>query len=357
MRKIIIFLICAFFIETVSATEFIDFTDDVELKYRWYKNEIIDGFYHSKREKVDGYIEDVNNVQYGEYSDWDLKYCDYSPEEYLIEEKNITTYEKIANTRYLKMEFIKVDGEYCNDCVSEIKIFLDKNEIGYEILSQTSRQISIDLLQEYDTEKLWFFIDADHLYNMYLFKDRTTSNENLSVNVKRKKILIPNINWLKNTALFNKEKTDGFINEGIFIKNIETTKVCRVSEIKTYRYKIQKKYYDNNYYSYVDNYIPDITDYFVYYNGKKMFDYKEPDNLLCNSNYENINNENVIGNEIIVDNEFTEFDNNIDQEQLLEHCVCDEKVVKKYFSKKNLLFILIFLFFVVLIKLLKKIVD
>ena len=88
-----------------------------------------------------------------------------------------------------------------------------------------------------------------------------------------------------------------------------------------------------------------------------MFDYKEPDNLLCNSNYENINNENVIGNEIIVDNEFTEFDNNIDQEQLLEHCVCDEKVVKKYFSKKNLLFILIFLFFVVLIKLLKKIVD
>ena len=50
------------------------------------------------------------------------------------------------------------------------------------------------------------------------------------------------------------------------IKNIKTKEVCRVKEIETYRYKTKKEYYDDNYYTYIDDYTPDINDYVVYYN-------------------------------------------------------------------------------------------
>ena len=49
-------------------------------------------------------------------------------------------------------------------------------------------------------------------------------------------------------------------------KNIKKVKICRFKEVYTYRYKTKKEYYDNNYHTYIEGYLPEINNYKVNYN-------------------------------------------------------------------------------------------
>lgn len=365
MKKIIILFLCIFCLETVSAVELKDVTNDTQIKYKWYQETITEGFYHPKKEKTPEYLEDKNNIKYGDYSEWGSEYCSYSKENYLIEEKNINTYEKVAKTKYLSIEFIKVDGEYCIDCLGEIKIFSERETIDYKILIQNDKVIRIELPKEYDTEKLWFYIEADRIYNMYLFKDINLQNMNLAQYVKRTKILIPNKNWITGKTTFVKETTEEEIPNNDFIRNIETTKVCRVREINTYRYKTQKKYYDNNYYTYLENHIPDINNYIVYYTNEFPTDTIEITKTISEPIYLNkytyIESDNET-NKLDEENKITEQETIKEQSTIAEKIVYRteyvDKVVNKIPKKIYLLLSLLLIIVVILsIKLMKKKVD
>lgn len=354
MKKIIVFFLCMLCLENVKALEQKNITNEVEIKYKWYQEEITEGFYYPKKEKLNEYFEDIENIQYSEYSDWNEEYCVFSKDNYLIEEKIVNTYEKVDKTKYLEIDFIRVNGEYCNDCVKEIKIFSERKEINYKIILQNDRQIKIELPEEFDTEKLWFFIDTDNIYNMYLLKDINLPNINLSQYIKKSKILIPDKGWITSKTTFVKEINEQNLDNNEFVKNIEKTKICRVREKNTYRYKINKKYYDDNYYSYLENYIPDIKNYTAYYIKEFPTDIieitKTDTNYIKEKEYIYIEpKEEPIENENIKDKE---------KNTIVHEIKYIDKIVKYIPIKIYILLLILFIVIIILtLKLLKKKVD
>ena len=99
MKKIILSLILFMLIPRVFAIELTEL-NDYEIKYRFYK-EKIDFRYYPKGKHLEGYLEDVNNIKYSEYTPWQEE-CEIE-DNIEIEYKKEYTYNEIKKVGSIKL--------------------------------------------------------------------------------------------------------------------------------------------------------------------------------------------------------------------------------------------------------------
>lgn len=266
-KKIVLFIGIISISSNASAIS----TDNIsKIEYKWYKEELKEELYYPKKDNLSGYLENENNIKYGDYSKWDKQYCSYQEDYYNKEEKVITKYEKIINTRYIKLELIHNIGTYADFKV--IKVFNESEELNYHIIQNDNYGIKLDLGKEYNTEKLHFYIDIDVKYFIFLSNNIEMTKISINSSVIPRydgKDVYPNENWITNNSTFVSEESESLIENSIFIKNIIKENLCRVQEIYTYRYKTERKYYDDNHHVFIDGYLPDIKTAIIYYKDKQ----------------------------------------------------------------------------------------
>ena len=279
MKKIFIILICILLIKPVFAEN--------NIKYKWYIEKETESLYYPKKEPLDEYIEDPNNIEYSDYSSWSNEYCNYPKEYYSIEEKTTYTYKKLEQIKYI---MINPQSYYnCPDisCFNTIKVYSENNEIEYTILQNDNNGIKLELTNEYDPYNLWLYIDTNVRYVVYFSVNNEMNRIILGYFVRPTfdgNILFPNENWLLTQSEYVEIITQTKPPSESNIKELKENTVCRVREINTYRYKKAKVYYDNNYHKYVDGYIPDINDYL----------YEETENNNKCHSETNLNNNNIL---------------------------------------------------------------
>ncbi len=281
MKKIFILLLSILLLVTkVYATSGKEIS---RIEYKWYKEKQIEGTFYPKKDNLSGYYENQDIIEYSNYSEWDSKYCSYSKEYYDVEEKTIIKYEKVVKTKYIRLELIRGIGTY--DDFKEIKVFYENKELNYKYFQDDVYGIKLELENEYDTDKLHFFIDIDVRYFIYLENNDGLKIISYSViPFYYGKKLFPNYEWITPKTLYELKTSEEKIENSEFVKNISEEKMCRAREIKTYRYKIKREYYDNDYHIYVEGYIPDIKNSIIYYkddseknnNSNNQISYTEP---------------------------------------------------------------------------------
>ena len=88
----------------VFASEMPEITDDVEIRYKWYK-EIITGEYYLKKDIKENDLIDEYNIKYGNYSNSiSPDNCKLSRDYYDIDATLINVYLKVKDTRYILFE-------------------------------------------------------------------------------------------------------------------------------------------------------------------------------------------------------------------------------------------------------------
>ena len=270
------------------------------VEYKWYKEEIIDSKYYPKKDNLSDYLENKDNITYGNYTEWNNKYCSYSKEYYLLEEKEVIRYEELLKSRYILLCSIRDIGTSRDFKV--VTVYYDNKQIKYKVISYDPYDIKLDLEKEYDTDKLEIYIETfDISYLIYLANDINFEKITISYSVNPKnnlKKLIWNEKWLTEKSTYEEKISEIPVQSSKSIKNIINDKICRVKEINTYRYKTKRTYFDDNYHIFIDGYIPDITTSVIYYNdeSKQQKDNKinETDNEINNENKNLNQQENVI---------------------------------------------------------------
>ena len=205
-------------------------------------------------------------------------------------------------TRYIK--FINL---YKED-IDRIHIYSERNIVNFNLKEETQDGIIIELEESKTTSILWFYIDLEKDYSMELSYFSDFSSITLSKNISNTKLLLPDSTWINSKTHFLTIITTNTITTNDFIKETSRKTECRVKSIETYRYKVEKKYYDDNYYEYLEGYIPDISDYIVEYKGElptnKIEIEKKVENVIKEKEYiylhntEYINIENQIQEKI-----------------------------------------------------------
>lgn len=270
MKKIIFVLFLVLNISKVYANETINITDDVEVKYKWYKEEIIDELYHKKGEDLEGYLEDTKKIKSGlYYTVWDGKYCTYSEDDYYIERDIMYEYNNVENSMYIKLE--KIDYQE----IKKIQIFYKNKELEYNIIQNNNEQIIIKLNKYYETNYLWFYIDTEKEYDITLAYGKDFNRKTISKHIKNEKLLVPDKSWINEETKYVTTRNGIYIENDDFLKLFTSINLCRVKEKLTYRYKINKVYYDDNYHSYIEGYLPDYNDYIIEYNSELPTDIVE----------------------------------------------------------------------------------
>ena len=266
MKKIIIAIISTIYLlQNVYAIE----TSNIDkVVYKWYKEEKINGIYYPKKDNLPGYYEDIENIKYNEYSEWNSDYCNYSKDYYDVEEKYIKTYKKMIKTKYVLFTMAYMQGT--NDEFKTIKIFHNGIEVNYTVVEDKPAWLILELDNEYDSENFSFYIEmyTPCRYVITLSNDKYSERRTMvgTISIKQERAYIYTTDeWICKNVLYTTEETDEEIHESEYIKNIENKKVCRIREINTYRYKINKKYYDDNYHQYIEGYIPDTKNMNIYY--------------------------------------------------------------------------------------------
>ena len=240
-----VFLSFSIFIEGVKAEESINISSNSTIKYKWYIEEKVDERYSAKGYSSDEYYEDVDKVKYGESSPWSENYCRFSNVTYDVSKRVETIYYHVADTKY-----IKITNFTPND---SIRIFTNAKEIEYKVERSKTNEIIIDLLNSYRVETLLFYINMNQPGSMYLSSDETFDNSmSLYHHINEKEIiLIPDKTWIYEKTKYYKTplKDNEKVNDFMTFEGFKT--VCSVRNIYTYRYKINKKYYDDDYHEYV----------------------------------------------------------------------------------------------------------
>lgn len=247
-------------VNLVSAEEYPEITDDIEFRYKWYK-EVIVGDYYPKKDITTEDTIDEQNIQYGKYSDWKEEYCALSSNDYLIEKKTVVLYEKVYNGRYIMLE------NYYGNLDRDIKIYQNNKQIKFNIISTDEKQIKIDLNNHYMCQNLMFFIVSNTNYTISIYRDSDFRQEIISKEIQDEGILIPDKTWITEKTVFFKQNVEKEYQISDLMKELSRTNICRYREKYVYKYEIKKEYYDNNYHLYIDGYIKDAEDYKVFYKG------------------------------------------------------------------------------------------
>lgn len=261
MKKILLLFIMIIFIFPVYAEELPDITDDIEIRTKWYREEEV-GQYHPKGDDLLGYIENPDKIKYSETSGYSPSNCLLPTENYNIYKTHIYKYKYVSFTRYITL----TNFEY-ND---NITVFYQGNKQSYDIISNDNNKVVLKLSQAVSTEYLLFFIDYEKAYNITLSFDEELQTIALSKDIDGEKVLIPDHTWLsENTYYRTSTSTVNIINNDLVI-HMGSSDTCRYQRIYTYRYKIEKIYYDDNYHHFVEGYLPDMSDIKVYYKGEEL---------------------------------------------------------------------------------------
>ena len=262
MKKILFLLLVILNINYVCALE----KEISHIEYKWYIEEMIDTKYIPKKDNLSGYYEDTTDIEYSPPTQWNKSYCEYNKENYLIEEYATNKYKRPVNTRYIILNTRQGIEGVRN--YKTIKIFDNDHEINYITLINNENLTKLELDKEYNTIYLHFYIDTELNYTINLYNNTPLTKLALSYSVNSSidgKTLYPTKEWINENTVFVQEGTTGDVPNSPLIKDIDKDILCRVKEINTLRYKIQKKYYDDDYHTYIEGYIPDIKECVIYY--------------------------------------------------------------------------------------------
>lgn len=250
-------------INQVKASEHLEVTEDVEIRYKWYK-EVIKGNYYPLKEEKEGYITNEFDIKYGEYSIWTKENCNLSNEYYLKDYRTIRVYKKPRDARYVKLENFHFDNN--------IKIYQNNQLLNYEIIYSDKNTMKIDLKQEYRSETLTFFIENSQNYKISLYTNKEFTDYIISKEVTNETLLIPDKTWITKDTIYTNSYTEQIYKDNGLTFKIDEYNVCRYREKYVYKYQIKKEYYDDNYYAEIDSdeYTKDINDYKVFYKGNPI---------------------------------------------------------------------------------------
>ncbi len=242
--------------------QLLDITNDIEIRYKWYKEERVEGTYYLKGKTLKGYLEDKTITKYGKPIYDNSQIC-ASPESYY----NFSSSTSYGHSMIIEMRYVKLNKPINPE---NIKIYYKKNLIEYEVINQENNQITIDLKQDYLPGDIWFYIKYSQPYEIELSSNSISKIVKLSKYIENEEIIIPDKSWIKepNQEIIRYTQFQYENNDFITFKFKRTT--CTGLEILTYRYKIAKVYYDDNYHSYVEGYIKDEEDFIVLYKGKPL---------------------------------------------------------------------------------------
>jgi len=262
-NKIIkIFLVIILSIKIVSAEEIEkveelkDITDNVEIRYKWYKEKVF-GDYYPLEEENEGYFVDVKKIKAGSVSTWDTGKCSLPKNHYFVEYAFRMTYESVQSIKYVEIKNITFNDN--------IKVYYNNQLLNYRIVTNKENQIVIDLEDKYRADTLIFYIDTDKEYQITLYSDKYLTSPVLSKQVSSNYPLIPDETWKLPTTPYENHYTTIEFKETTLTKKKKQQQICRATEILAYKYKIEREYYDNDYHTYVEGYIKDEDDYKIFY--------------------------------------------------------------------------------------------
>lgn len=259
--KLIIFLII---ITTnfVYANEFIDITENIEIKYKWYKDVVSEekGEYYPLKDVSDTDVYDENNIKYiGTGDVYNKENCALPSEYYVLDKKVTREYYMPKQTSYVLIEGIEGD--------TSIKIYYQNVEINYSIVARDKDKIKINLKSPKMCDQLSFYVDDDN-YKIGLYLDLGFKKVILSKNIQTEKITVPDDSWIVSANQFITTITEEKFQENSLVKLLYEKIECSYKEKYVYKYNQNRQYYDDNYHSYVEGFVKDVEDYKVYYKGE-----------------------------------------------------------------------------------------
>jgi len=263
MKKILFLTLLFMSILNVKAEELPEITNDIEIRTKWYKEEIV-GKYHPKGEDLLGYIENPDKITYGNFGGYSANNCLVSEENYVISKMTLNKYKMINYTKIIKFTNFKYSDN--------VFVFEGGNLRNFEILSNENDEFIIQVTPVINTKDLMLFVDYEEPYNISIYADINLNIHTISKDINNKKVLIPDKTWItKESTFFETTSTTLYGNNALVTYN-GSSETCKIKQIYTYRYKIEKVYYDQEYHKYVENYLPDMTDIKVYYKGEKLIE-------------------------------------------------------------------------------------
>ena len=268
MKKILFTIILLLSISPTYAEE-IDITNDIEIKTKWYKEEIEDTYY-KKGEPLEGYIEDQSRISYSKELEWSEEYCTGAISD---QKRVLRVYKLLEGIRYIVLDRFN----YNNNVI----ILYKGMPYRYEIQFQNEEKVTFKLVHTAEPNNLIIIVDTNEPFNITLTSDHT---QLLYKQVRNEKVLIPNNTWMLLNDSYEEVVRIDSEEKGGFVTLLTETRQCAKQEEKTYRYKINRTYYDNEYHSFIEGYLPDYTDYKVYYKGKELIKenikYIKGDNII-----------------------------------------------------------------------------
>jgi len=262
MKKILLFILLIIFTSPVQAEELPDITKDIEIRTKWYREEEV-GKYHPKGEDLLGYIENPDKITYSDYySSYSNKNCLLSSENYLISQMNLKKYQVVIYTKYIKLSNFKYNDN--------VIIFNNGKKESFKVILNENNETVIELYMGYPTENLMLFVDYNEPYNITMYFDKKLTRVTLSKDINGEKMLIPDKSWITEQTEFDTISTENTYNNSGLVTYIGSSELCAFKQKYTYRYKIEKHYYDNEYHAYIEGYLPDMTDIKVFYKGEEL---------------------------------------------------------------------------------------
>lgn len=253
---VIILSINLVYANELEVEELKDITDEIEIKYKWYK-EIITGDYYPLQEQQEGYIVDMDKIKYGSVSTWSNANCKLPSNYYFKEYDFEMTYESVKSIRYVEIKDITFSDN--------IKIFYNNEMIDYRVITNEENLIVLDLKRNYRADTLIFYIDTEKEYQITLYNTKYLTTPILYKLVSSNTPLIPDETWKTSTTKYENHYTIEEFKETTLTKKIRQEQICRTTEILVYKYKVEREYYDDNYHLYIDGYLKDTNNYKIFY--------------------------------------------------------------------------------------------
>lgn len=285
LKRIVLFIILLLMGSNVCLAE-----DKYELRYRWYKEEIVGDYL----------LEDTSNVY--QYSDKNKYiYSDYIDDFKLLDNKidlNDSSREYELMTKYyykkpLKINYINLGNFTGSIDIDKVNIYYKNTLVDYVASNyygtdwdgikgnfDTYSFISFCLENKYDAKDISVEIitkSIDNLVNYELryaigFNDTNDTNVIKYIASNKESKYIPDNTWdiLKFDNKIYESNVKDLDNEIYVMHSMEV--YYRYRNKLIYYYNINRKYYDDNYYVNMDGYLPDYNDYKVYYDSGEIDD-------------------------------------------------------------------------------------
>lgn len=268
-KKIVLFFLTLLFISIsgVKANELttVDITDDIEIKYKWYKKIISEeGTYYPLRKIKTGDEYDKNNYKFVKLTSISKEACSYPNEFYLISPITFRNYRKTYDAKVVVIENIEPE--------TNVEIHYENRVLNYDIISHENNIMKINLKSEFLCDRLMFYIDTNNKYKISLYRDTKQEQIIIAKEFENQKISIPDNTWLLDeTILYQTSYTTREYITSTLTEMIGKKTMCEVSEKYVYKYNSIKEYYDNEYHTYIEGYTKDEQDYRIYYSQEPIF--------------------------------------------------------------------------------------